>query len=577
MINPKSEILSPKQCSNFQNSNVQNQLSSEHWKIRIPDLFRISILEFRIFSIVTLFLFLGTVILFAQTDSDALASLAQKIMDSKPQEDARPLLDQLAAAYFKGNKYDDCAAFLKSLIQKRADLEAAADYYIALARFTQLKYLEDSQGWDEYFSQGNSYREELEGLAQKASAALGPENRLRLSARLLLWRFHNDQQDALRDSALSSLMDGVAEFSRAAAPEEEVLKEVADQLFTAGEKLESRQVYRRYVEILTRTESNDSNLKAAALKFYSEGNYAISEEIFNAYLQRREKSGPKEALIVELLEIAKLFSADDSGQKDAAFSEEMFKKTEALGGSSALSENLSYLRAYNLEKAKEFLAAKEAYINLLRRFAESVYSDEANFKIGIISVYVARDLTGGRAYFEKLAQQAAVSPQVVSSLYQLGLLSHWENDLAKAKEYYGRVLEKAKDGFIETVNLTKERLKEIEENKPIEYNLKLFLDVSLKKESFSYDIKKLELDSTPYRSKPADNVNIHALDYPTDSGCMQPQLQYLWSGHLGRNERPAGVKSFDTSYNHKGTKEINLVVVSPQETLDYSIDMVDID
>ncbi|MCX5714584.1 MAG: hypothetical protein NT033_07260 [Candidatus Omnitrophica bacterium] len=138
-------------------------------------------------------------------------------------------------------------------------------------------------------------------------------------------------------------------------------------------------------------------------------------------------------------------------------------------------------------------------------------------------------------------------------------------------------LEKAKDDFLETVNLTKERLKEMDETKPIEYNLKTFLDVSLKKEAAAFDMRKLDLDSTPHRTKTVNPVNIHSLDYATDSGCMQPELQYLWSGHLGKDEHPASVKTFDTSYNYKGTKEINLVVVSPTGTLDYSIDMVDID
>ncbi|MCX5697015.1 MAG: tetratricopeptide repeat protein [Candidatus Omnitrophica bacterium] len=513
---------------------------------------------------------------FAEEDA-ALVSLAQKIIESKPAEDPGPLFSELTDTYFKNNKYDDCAVFLKSLVQKRSDLEPVADYFLALARFTQLKYLEDSQGWDEYFSKGNSYREELENFARKADDSLGQENPLKLYARLLLWRFHNDQQDALREKSLSDLMEGVLGFSRKTAQGGGVLKEVADRLFAGGEKLKSREVYRQYVDILTKTESNDANLKAAASKFYSDGNIAISEEIFNAYIQRKEKSGSKETLVPELLEIAKLFCASDAGQKDAAFSEELFKKIEQLGGKVALDQDLSYLRAYNLEKAKDFLPAKDAYIDLIKRFPQHPHADEANFKIGIIYTYVGRDLVNGRAYFDKLSQKEAVSPQVISSFYQLGLLSQWEKDLPKAKEYYTKVIEKAKEDFLETAGLAKERLKEIEENKPVEYNLKTFLDVSLKKESASYDMRKLDLDSAPYKTKPALNVNIHSLDYPTDSGCMQPELQYLWSGHLGKDAHPASAKSFDTSYNHKGTKEINLVVVSPSGTLDYSIDMVDID
>ncbi len=578
--------------------------------------------RFQAILILTCSLQLAACSLSAYAEEDtSLIALSQKIIESNPSEDVSLLLNELTGTYFKNNKYDDCAAFLKSLAQKRSDLEPVADYYIALTRITQLKYLEDSQGWDEYFSKGNSYREELENFAQKANDSLGQENPLKLYARLLLWRFHNDQQDALREKSLSSLMEGISEFSKDAAqgsvqqpslrslatkgggrsnPDEiasaaeftlseanvlprndnykaEVLKEVADRLFAGGEKLKSRQVYRQYVDILTKTESLDGNLKADAEKFFFQGNIAISEELYTAYIQRRGKVIPKEEMVPELIEIAKLFCASDAGGKGALFAEEIFKKIEALGGPDALNESLSYQRAYNLQTSKDFLQARDAYVVLVKRFPETPHADEANFKIGIIYSYVARDLTTGRAYFEKLAQKEKLSPQVISSLYQLGLLSQWENGLPKAKEYYAKVIEKAKEDFLETVGLTKERLKEIEENKPIEYNLKTFLDVSLKKESASYDMRKLDLDSTPHKTKSALNVNIHSLDYPTDSGCMQPELQYLWSGHLGKDEYPASAKSFDTSYNHKGTKEINLVVVSPQGTLDYSIDMVDID
>ncbi|MCX5714585.1 MAG: hypothetical protein NT033_07265 [Candidatus Omnitrophica bacterium] len=296
---------------------------------------------------------------FAEEPEGAVA-LSQKLIESKPSDDLSPLFNELTGLYYKNNRYDDCADFLKSQILKKSDLEPVVDYYIALTRFSQLKYLEDSQGWDEYFSKGNSYREELESLAQKADASLGQENPVKLYARLLLWRFHNDQQDTSREKSLADLMSGVSDFSQKSAQGKDILKEVADRLLAGGQKQEARQVYRRCVDLLTKTETNVANLKAAALKFYQDGNVTISEEVYDAYIQRRLKTAAKEELLPELVEIAKLFCAGESGQKNAAFAEEVFKKIEELGGKDGFDEQLSFLRAYNLEKAKDFLKAKDA-------------------------------------------------------------------------------------------------------------------------------------------------------------------------------------------------------------------------
>jgi hypothetical protein len=56
---------------------------------------------------------------------------------------------------------------------------------------------------------------------------------------------------------------------------------------------------------------------------------------------------------------------------------------------------------------------------------------------------------------------------------------------------------------------------------------------------------------------------------------MQVELQYLWSGHLGENKPSTSQSSFETSYTTAGTKEINLVVVSPTGVIDRTLDMVD--
>ena len=548
--------------------------------------------------------------LYAQ-DKNKLDALSKQIMEAKSNNELYLAFEELADLYFNENKYNEFVEFLNSSAKQKKTLEPTIDYYIALCRYYQLKHLEEKQSWDEYFSQGNNYRDELTKSAQKTIDSLGPADVLGVYARLILWKFHRDQQDALSEGALSDLMNSVLTYAKDATnlvP----LKDVASQLMSYNEKAKAGQIYKIYVDKIVASNIKEDELNTIASGFYKEGNLELSEGLYDVYIERITKSTPREKLIPILIDIAKLFTPlekvhpnkensltgftyKDEGLTDAFYAEKVFKKIEEIGTKDAFDEGLMYLRAFNLEKAKEYKSAKDGYIELVKRYPQTIHNDEADFKTGIIYTYVLRDIKTGRTYFEKLSQKETLSPQGISSLYQLGLLSQWEEDFIKAKEYYNKLIEKAGpvrnteplergnkisngagDGFTETVNLAKERLKEIEETKPINYNLKTFLDVSLKEEYAMLDASKLDLRSHPYKTKKNEVVNINSTPYMAESGCFQIELQYLWSGHIGTAKPPLDEPAFNTHYTDNGTKEINLVVVSPTGIVDRNIDMVDV-
>jgi len=353
------------------------------------------------------------------------------------------------------------------------------------------------------------------------------------------------------------------------------IKEVADKFLAYGERGKSKELYRIYVDKLIGSAKEDKELENIALGFYKEANLELSEAVYDVYIERITKTYPKEKLIPILINIARGFSYKDEGQKDASYAEKILKKIEEIGAKNAFDEELTYLRAFNVEKIKEYSRAKDFYLDLLQRYPQTKYADEAEFKIGITFTYILRDIKTGRDYFEKLAQKQILSPQVISALYQLGLLGQWENDLAKAKDYYNRLIEKAGNDFTETVALAQARLKEITELKPIEYNLKTFLDVSLKEENPAFTAGLVDLNSSRYRIKKDESVDLKCTPYSVESGCMQVEIQYLWSGDLGTAKPTLEKSEFTTTYVQRGTKEINLVVVSPTGVLDRSIEIVD--
>ena len=83
---------------------------------------------------------------------------------------------------------------------------------------------------------------------------------------------------------------------------------------------------------------------------------------------------------------------------------------------------------------------------------------------------------------------------------------------------------------------------------------------------------------SPVRVKAnVSDVSVSAQAYAGESGCMQVELQYLWSGQLGEAHPSTGEAEFKTRYAAAGSKEINLVVVSASGVIDRCLDIIDVE
>jgi Flp pilus assembly protein TadD len=512
---------------------------------------------------------------FAQ-DSQKLTSLTKKVMEAKANDVAASGLEELKGVYYKEAKFSDFVVFLKSLMLKKNSLEPAINYYIALTRYSQLKYLEEKQSWDEYFSSGNDYRQELSDAADKVIASLKAADPMVVHSRLILWQFHKGQQDVFAEDALENLVAAVKEYAQTAS-DTKPIKEAADTLLSYGEKSKSKELYRLYAQKIITSEVKDEELAGIAANFYKEGNLELSESIYDAYIERAAKVLPQYKLVTLLSDIAKSFAYKSEGLSDPLYAEKIFQKLEDLSGNDVFDEELTYQRALNLEKAKEYKGAGKFYLKALELAPQSPRSPKVNFKLGMISAYVSGNLEEARGYFEKLAQEEKIDSYVLSGLYQLGLLSQWQENNASAKDYYTKLLEKAGVGGVEIKAATEERLKEIEEGRPLEYNLKTFLDLSLKEENSSFNMSKVDLKSQPSISRSNAEIALSSSPYIAQSGCLQVELNYLWSGDLGLKKPQNSEANFSTSFSEPGTKVINLVVVSPSGVTDRSLELIDIE
>jgi len=483
-----------------------------------------------------------------------------------------PEIAQEQAKYLADNRYNEFAASLNSASDKTKERQLCKDYYKADTRYLQLKHLEETQSWDDYFSNGNNYRQELVDNAQEVIDQSPEADCLKVKSRLLLWQFHQGQMDAFVQQSLDDLMadlEGYAKNNGASS----LIRKVADALSVSGEKAKARQAYNLYVQGMA--ESDPAQLKKLAFGFYQEGNLALAESIYDIYIGKFPRPYSA-AFIAELFEIAGLFVCKQEGLYDMPYAEKIYALIEEDGSPDAFDQDKIYLRALNLEKMTAYPDAQKYYLKLIQSYPDNKRFDEAVYKVAMINLYALGDMEQAKKYFGMLAAKNEIDPYVVSSFYQLGLLSQWEGDSPKAGGYYERLIKDAQDKYVSVVSLAKKRLEEIQNNKPLDYNLNTVLDLSLKKEPALIELNKSELKPLSYILKEGQEDTFSSAVNMPQSGCTQVDLQYLWSGNLGNASPLATESSFSASYQDSGTKEINMVIISPAGIVDRSFIMVDV-
>jgi hypothetical protein len=477
--------------------------------------------------------------------------------------------------YFKENKYSEFIDFLDNYKITDKLNKSCINYYKALTRYIQLSYLEEKQSWDEYFTNGNNYREQIVDAVNKVIAQTTVSDELRSKSRLLIWQFHRGQQDAFYEQALIDLMLDVKAYA-GASKDATLVKNIADLLLSSGEKSSARELYKLYMDKLLEKKMTDLELQTIAEGFYKEKNLELAQTVYDIYIEKILKSFSPDKFTDELFKIASLFVYKPTGLYDMAYAEKIFALIEALGPKDAFNQDAIYLRAFNLEKMNAYKDAQKFYLQLTQTYPDTKHFQEATYKIAMINAYILANINEAQRYFQILAAETLSTPHVISGLYQLGLLSQWQGDLVKAGSYYDLLLQDAQDKYTAIVARCRERIKEIQENKPLSYNLKMFLDLSLKNESTLMEMNKAELKLASYVLEKNQNNTVSSLVNMPQSGCNQVELQYLWSGDLGGANPAVTESNFQGAYADTGTKEINLVIISPAGTIDRSFTMVDV-
>jgi len=377
--------------------------------------------------------------------------------------------------------------------------------------FLQLKKWQEDKDWENFFSFKEKYFKEIVELLSPIDKPL----LLKLQAHYLLLRLKYllDLKDVKQEEELFlKELEGV----KTGDPELiSFLKKVLSEIPPENRQFK-RKVTSLYIEFLQKSKSSQV-LREELESFYNQKDIETFSKLAKSYLNliRGEK---------EFKEEAKNFIERSicDGFKEYCqpyFAEELFKEFSDLDD---ISSDWLYLRAYNLEKASEYEKAVSAYKNFLDKFPESPLLDEVIWRLGFIYLYKLSDFSQAEEYFLKL------------------------KDRGFKVDRYLNVMK-------DRVNLEK-----------LSYNEEMFLRALKEKDLFLKG--RLQIDSCPARAFLGQRVNLKSLSLSPDTGCLQPQGLFLWSGDLGGVKIVTNTPSFQTSFKKEGFKIINLVEVVTGDT-----------
>ncbi|WP_043748215.1 tol-pal system protein YbgF [Imhoffiella purpurea] len=108
---------------------------------------------------------------------------------------------------------------------------------------------------------------------------------------------------------------------------------------------------------------------------------------------------------------------------------------ETVGGN----ERDAYAEAFELLKERKYDEATAAFSDLLRRYPQGEFSDNARYWLAE-TYYVQRNLAAALAEFERLLQLNPQSPKVPGAMLKIGFIQFDQKDFEQAKASFERVI-----------------------------------------------------------------------------------------------------------------------------------------
>ncbi len=493
-------------------------------------------------------------------------------------------LEKLSQEYFAKNDYDGFFKYVKEALAKKEVQKAEGNYYLALARQKNIEYWQEKKDWEGVYDKAEGFKKDIVSCLKESEGSVKDDTALLMEIKYLKWkRLSEDSPDS--SAGVFNDLVNTAQQSEGSSRNLEVIQSIASDLAKLEDKNLSRRLYEIYADKLIKANSSPELLKENAKRFLSENNTYLSKTLFNAYLKSLKEDKILKAK--ETVQIANFFANDGSKEGiDPVFAEDLYKSAFSDAGVSAFDADSQYRRAFNLERMREYSAAAKEYSEFLNSFSSNSLKESVEFRLGVINAYVFKDIDTALSYFAKIIEENGSRSMVLSALYQSGLVSQHIGQSEKAGEFYKNLIDNATSRGLDVEKnelclMAKDRMTEISEGKDIRYNLKIFLDLSLKKsdEKEPQAISPISVDlvAHPPKEKVGSSLRFVVTTSNPQTGCMTPAYSYEWSGETGSISNIPNSPEITTDYASDGIKVVNVVVVGPQGPEGAAFEMAEIE
>jgi tol-pal system protein YbgF len=111
---------------------------------------------------------------------------------------------------------------------------------------------------------------------------------------------------------------------------------------------------------------------------------------------------------------------------------------------SAGGERDLYREAFDLLKARDYPAAREAFGEMVSRYPQGQFADNGRYWLGEIG-YVTQDYSAAQAQFNRLVSDYPLSPKVAAAMLKLGYVYYEQDQLAEARRTLEEVVQRFPD------------------------------------------------------------------------------------------------------------------------------------
>ncbi|MDP8260126.1 MAG: hypothetical protein P9L96_03885 [Candidatus Gygaella obscura] len=488
-------------------------------------------------------------------------------------EDTFYIVEQSKTEYFFKKDYKGFLAYLNK--HKSCLGEEFIKYYTASARFAELKQYEDSQDWQRYFDLKEDYFTVIENnLSEVINAISSSVNAFQIEALYLDWILEKQKTGFNENEKLDALMEYIKDYDNDPS-QFKLLKSVADRLLDEGLDRQSGIIYDIYAKKLIKNNLNSDLLLKTAEDAFKDGRFKLARSLYTAYLEVIYSTASKQEYLEHIIRIINLF-VDIGWQPgiDSDFAEELFQQLEE-NFSEGFDATILFLRAYNLERMSFYQEAITQFRQFITRFPNDEKINQALFHAGMIELYLLNKKEG-LDLLKQIVDKNNKSGYLKSALYYSALYLQKEDLTEQAKAYYQKLKDILEADTIidgKLLSLTNDRLNEINNTKPLENNLRFFMEAG-------FDSVKLlgnvSITPVPAKAYVNDNVEMASSYFVGNVGCFQPVLDFIWSGDLGSASVLNSTQQFSTTYSTQGPKIILLSVKSAIELVGKHIAIIEI-